>query len=69
MRLGGRRRSPRREGPAGGQGHGIYRPPCRRARPSSYKDQRDYDLPSRIEELEAQIARDETPARSRALHP
>ena len=47
-----RSRSPHRQRPP--------RPPRRDGTKLTYKDQRDYDLlPQRIEELEAQIARDE----------
>ncbi|HEY0027708.1 MAG TPA: ATP-binding cassette domain-containing protein [Allosphingosinicella sp.] len=54
-------RSPRAKPKGGGTGASAAAEPSRPARAKlTYKDQRDFDLlPGRIEELEAQIARDE----------
>ena len=55
-----RRRKPRPEGKKASKPAAAPPPPPAPARKLSYKDQRDYDLlPKRIEELDAQIARDE----------
>ena len=55
-----RRRQVRREGPKPAVKATVAEPPRARVK-LTYKDQRDYDqLPGRVEELEAIIARDET---------
>ena len=55
-----RRRKPKVEGRKASKPAAAPPPPPAPARKLSYKDQRDYDLlPKRIEELDAQIARDE----------
>ena len=55
-----RRRKPKVEGRKASRPTAAPPPPPAPARKLSYKDQRDYDLlPKRIEDLDAQIARDE----------
>jgi len=55
-----RRRKPKVEGRKASRPAAAPPPPPAPARKLSYKDQRDYDLlPKRIEDLDAQIARDE----------